>query len=171
MALSKYCLFIMLIVSTLSLQAQEKEIKWMTWEEAAVENAKTPKKIFVDVYTDWCGWCKKMDQTTFKDSAVVALMNRDFYAIHLNAEQKETIHWKGYDFNWVPGGRGGTNELASIILEGQMSFPTFVMLDSEYKTIATSPGYLLGDALVKELKFAAGEIYKTMDWQTYLSKS
>jgi len=169
MSLSKYCLFIMLLLSAAGLHGQE--IKWMTWDEAAAANAKDPKKIFVDVYTEWCGWCKKMDQTTFKDSAVVAAMNKDFYAIHLDAEQKETIHWKGYDFNWVAGGRGGTHELASIILDGQMSFPTFVMLDSEYKTIAISPGYKLGPALIKELKYAAGELYKTMDWNTYLSRS
>ena len=143
----------------------------MTWDEAALANAKNPKKIFVDVYTDWCGWCKKMDQTTFKDPAVVAAMNKDFYAIHLNAEQKETIHWKGYDFNWTPSGRGGTNELASIILNGQMSFPTFVLLDSSYTTILIAPGYILGDAMVKQLKFVSEDIYKSTDWQTYLSKS
>ena len=143
----------------------------MTWEEAAAANDKKPKKIFVDVYTDWCGWCKKMDQTTFKDSAVVELMNKDFYAVKLNAEQKETIVWKGYEFKWVPNGRGGSNELASIILDKRMSFPSFVMLDSEYKTIAISPGYKLGDALIKELKFACEEHYKTTDWQTYLSKT
>jgi len=169
MGLSKYCLFVLLVMSSISLSAQE--IKWMTWEEAAAANTKHPKKIFVDVFTDWCGWCKKMDQTTFKDSAVVEIMNKDFYAVKLNAEQKETINWQGYEFKWVPNGRGGSNELAAIILDHRMSFPSFVMLDSEYKTIAISPGYKLGDALIKELKFACEEHYKTTDWQTYLSKT
>ncbi len=169
MSLSKYFLFALLVLSSISLQAQE--IKWMTWEEAAAANAKSPKKIFVDVYTEWCGWCKKMDQTTFKDSAVVAAMNKDFYAVKLDAEQQETIHWKDMDFKWEPGGRGGTNRLAYEILDGQMSFPTFVLLDGEYARIAISPGYKLGDALLKEMKYASQELYRTIDWNTYLSKS
>lgn len=171
MALSKYCLFIMLFASTLSLLAQEKEIKWMTWDEAASANAKNPKKIFVDVYTEWCGWCKKMEQTTFKDSAVINAISKDFYAVRLDAEQKESIFWRDTEFKWEPGGRGGTNKLAYEILDGQMSFPTFVLLDGVYARIAISPGYKMPDALLKELKFASQELYRTMDWATYLSKS
>ena len=143
----------------------------MSWEEAAAANEKNPKKIFVDVYTDWCGWCKKMDQTTFKDPAVVAAMNKDFYAVKLNAEQQASIFWRDMEFKWTPTGRGGTNQLAYEILDGQMSFPSFVLLDSVYARIAISPGYKLGDALLKELKYASDELYRTMDWATYLSKT
>ena len=50
-----------------------------------------PKKIFIDVYTDWCGWCKRMDNTTFKDSVMVKFLNDNFYCVKLNAEQKEDI--------------------------------------------------------------------------------
>jgi thioredoxin-related protein len=143
----------------------------MTWEEAAAANEKNPKKIFVDVYTEWCGWCKKMDQTTFTDPSVVELMTKDFYAVKLDAEQLETIHWRDMDFKWTPGGRGGTNKLAYELLDGAMSFPSFVLLDSAYARIAISPGYKTGDAFLKELKYAAEEIYKKMDWPTYLSKT
>ncbi len=169
MSLFKYCLFTLLVLSSISLQGQE--IKWMTWEEAAMANEKNPKKIFVDVYTDWCGWCKKMDQTTFKEPAVVEIMNEDFYAVKLNAEQQASIFWRDMEFKWTPGGRGGTNKLASELLDGQMSFPSFVLLDATYARIAISPGYKIGDTLIKELKFASEEYYKTTDWQTYLSKT
>jgi len=169
MSLSKYCLFILLILSSIGLSGQE--IKWMSWEEAVAANEKNPKKIFVDVFTDWCGWCKKMDQTTFKEPAVVELMNKEFYAVKLNAEQKETIVWRDMEFKWEAGGRNGMNRLAYEILDGQMSFPSFVLLDGEFARIAISPGYKLGDALLKELKYASDEVYKTTDWQTYLSKS
>jgi len=47
-------------------QAQE-QIQWMKFEEAIAANANNPKMILVDVYTDWCGWCKKMDKETFTD--------------------------------------------------------------------------------------------------------
>ena len=146
-------------------------IKWMTWNEAVTANEKTPKKIFVDVYTDWCGWCKRMDQTTFMDSTLVAYMNEHFYAIKLNAEQKESIFWKDYEFKWVAGGRNGYNELAAIILEKQMSYPSFVMLDEEFIRIMISPGYKDPTNMLKELKFAQQEAYKSMSWDEYFSKS
>ena len=46
------------------------EIEWLTWDEAITRMATEPKKIFVDVYTDWCGWCKRMDATTFSDKEI-----------------------------------------------------------------------------------------------------
>ena len=52
-------------------QDNAQKIKWMTFEEAVKLNETTPKKIFIDVYTDWCGWCKRMDQTTFRNEEVV----------------------------------------------------------------------------------------------------
>lgn len=169
MTLLKYCLFALLF--TITAQAIGQEINWMTWEEATAANEKAPRKIFVDVYTDWCGWCKKMDVTTFVDPAVVEIMNKSFYAVKLNAEQKEPIVWQGETYEWFAGGRNGAHRLAYDLLDGQFSFPTFVMLDSEYKRIAISPGYKLGDALNKELKFAAEEYYKTTTWQEYINKT
>jgi thioredoxin-related protein len=170
MSFRKYCVIVIgLLIAT---QATSQGIQWMTWNEAAEANAKQPKKIFVDVYTDWCGWCKRMDQTTFKDSSLVAYMNEHFYAIKLNAEQKESIVWKDFEFAWVAGGRNGYNELAAIILERQMSFPSFVMLDEEFVRIMISPGYKEASAMLKQLQFAKEEIYNTgMTWETYQSKS
>jgi thioredoxin-related protein len=146
-----------------------QEIRWMTWEEAVTANAKKPKKIFVDVYTEWCGWCKRMDATTFKDPAVIALMNEKFYAVKLDAEQKESIFWRETEFKWMAGGRGGVNRLAYDLLDGKLSFPSFVMMDSNFDRIAISPGYKEGPAMLKELRFAAEEIYKTSTWQQYQS--
>lgn len=142
----------------------------MTWEEAVAANDTLPKKIFVDVYTDWCGWCKKMDSTTFKDSAVIAQMNADFYAIKLNAEQKESIFWKDKEFKWVPYKRDGVNKLAYNLLNGQLSYPAYVYLDSGFTRKLVSPGYKSGDDLIKELQFIGGEHYNKMSWQQYKSK-
>ena len=148
-----------------------QEINWMTWEEAVIANEAEPKKMFVDVYTEWCGWCKKMDKTTFKDSAVVARLNSDFYAIKLNAEQKESIFWKDKEYKWVEHKRDGINQLAYEILEGRLSYPTYILLDSTFSRILISPGYMVSEDLIRELRFASENHYKTMSWQTYKAKS
>ena len=170
MSFSKYSILVFaLLISTL---ATGQEIRWMTWDEAVAANVTSPKKIFVDVYTDLCGWCKRMDQTTFRDSTLVDYMNKHFYAIKFNAEQKETITWKGYEFKWIAGGRNGYNELAAIILERQMSYPSFVLLDEEFIRIMISPGYKDAPAMLKQLMFAAEEAYENGGtWEAYQSKS
>ncbi|HLT51685.1 MAG TPA: DUF255 domain-containing protein, partial [Arenibacter sp.] len=66
----KVLFILVLILSPGAIKAQN--ITWLSWEEAVklAETEKDPKKIFVDVYTDWCGWCKKMDKDTFQDPKV-----------------------------------------------------------------------------------------------------
>lgn len=170
MSFLKYSFIAFLLICALQVSAQE--INWMSWEEAVAANEKEPRKIFVDVYTDWCGWCKRMDATTFKDSAVVDFMNEHFYAIKLNAEQQESIHWQGFEFKWIPGGRNGVNELASIILEKRMSYPSFVLLDQEFARIMISPGYKEAPVMLKQLQFAQEEAYKNGGtWEAYQAKS
>ena len=72
-------LLLLLIISfySIAIYAQDDGINWMTWDEA-INRSKTdsvPKKMFIDFYTGWCGWCKRMDATTFKDNGVVSYMN------------------------------------------------------------------------------------------------
>lgn len=169
MSLFRYCLTTLLVLFTILLSAQE--IHWMTWEEATQANQVHPKKIFVDVYTDWCGWCKKMDATTFKDPAVIASINADFYAVKLNAEQKETIIWKEQEYKWIPYKRDGINQLAYDLLNGQLSYPTYVIMDSAFSRILVAPGYIECPDILKELTFASEEHYKKITWQEFKAKS
>ena len=144
-------------------------ITWYSWEEAIKLNDSIPKKLFIDVYTDWCGWCKRMDATTFKDSAVVEIMNRDFYAIKLDAEMKENVVFKGYTFKFDPKlGRRGCHELAASLLENRMSYPSFVAMDEEVRRITIISGYQEANPMQKILSFLAEEKYKTMSYKDYV---
>ena len=120
----------------------EKKIKWMTIEQAFAENTKTPKKIFIDVYTDWCGWCKVMDQKTFTQPAIIDYINEHYHAVKLNAEQRENITLGLQTFKYVDQGGRGVHELAAALLKGQMSYPTTVFLDEKGQMIQPLPGYL-----------------------------
>ncbi|MCB0662202.1 MAG: DUF255 domain-containing protein [Saprospiraceae bacterium] len=143
------------------------EIKWMTWEEAVKACEKEPRKIFVDCYTDWCGWCKRMDQTTFKDDAVVAFMNKNFYAVKFDAEQQEEIKWRNMTFQYVKAGRRGVHQLAYSLLDGKLSYPSFVYLNEKFDRISISKGYKEPDALQKELQWVAGNHYKNTSFKDF----
>lgn len=144
-------------------------LKWYTWEEAVELNKTKPKKLFIDVYTDWCGWCKKMDKSTFSDPAVAAYLAENFYPVKLNAEQKAEIKFAGETFKFMEGegGRGGVHTLAYSLLEGQMGYPAFVYLNEKFERIMISPGYKEAPAMLKELKFTAEEHYNKTSWDEY----
>jgi thioredoxin-related protein len=144
------------------------KITWYTWEQAMELNEKEPRKIFVDVYTDWCGWCKRMDKSTFTDPAVAEYLSKNFYPVKFNAEQKEDITFNGKTMSYVgsPGSRG-YHELAATLLDGRLGYPSFVYLNERFERIMISPGYKEPDAIMKELTFAAEEQYKNTTWEAY----
>jgi thioredoxin-related protein len=110
------------------------------------------KYFFVDLYTDWCGWCKRMDKTTFVDPAVVKLMDDKFHSVKFDAEQKEPINFNGKTYNWQPGGRKGVNQLAVELLNGRLSYPSFVVLDKNLNVKKTIIGYKKPEQLLSELQ-------------------
>ena len=148
-------------------EGEEGDLKWYTWEEAVAANEKEPRKIFVDVYTDWCGWCKVMDKKTFPIPEVKAYIEANFYPVKLDAEQKEDIIWRGVTFKWKKGGRSGYHELALSLSEGEMSFPNFVYLNEKFERIMISPGYKKPKAMMPELVFASEEKYLETTWKDF----
>lgn len=150
---------------------KDESITWFSFADGVAQSTKTKKKIFIDVYTDWCGWCKKMDASTFVNSEVVKYMNDNFVAIKLDAEQKEEITFNGYTFKHMPGGRSGVHELAHSLLSGNMGYPAFVFLDQDFKRIRISPGYKEAPQMIKELKYAKEELYKSINYELYQSSN
>jgi thiol:disulfide interchange protein len=60
-----------------------------TWAEALAKAEKENKLIFLDAYTDWCGWCKRLDATTLKDKAVGDFFNENFINVHMEMEKSK----------------------------------------------------------------------------------
>lgn len=142
-------------------------IKWMTWREMQDAQKKQPRKIMVDVYTSWCGWCKRMDASTFTNPVIVNYVNDNFYAVKFDAETKEDINFRGRDYKYVSQGMQGYNELAAEILNNQMSYPTSVYFDEKLDEIFPVPGYQESRMFETVLNYVATNSYKTAKFDDY----
>ena len=125
-----------------TLTDERKHINWLTIQEAYALTQKKPKKFVVDVYTDWCGWCKVMDRETFSKPAIVDYVNANYYPVRFNAEQTADVTLGNQTFKYISGGSHGVHELAAALLKNQMSYPTTVFLDEKFNLIQPIPGYL-----------------------------
>ena len=56
------------------------------------------KKVFIDLYTNWCGWCKRMDLTTFSDPVIVNYIKNNYYTVKFDGETKDTIVFNNHQF-------------------------------------------------------------------------
>lgn len=149
-----------------------ESIKWMTFEEAIALNKKKPKMIFVDLYTDWCGWCKKMDAETFSDPAVVRYINKKYYAVKFNAEQKEPVTFKEQEFvNPNPDKPRSTHKLALALLKNEKLYPSYVILDKASDWTYKMKGYQTPAELIPLLTYYGDGHYLKMSWSEYLAST
>lgn len=160
-----FCLAWMGINTSVRAQSQ---VRWVTWEEVQELSKKEKKKIFVHIYTDWCGWCKKMDKTTLSDENVVAFINSNYYAVRFDAETKKEIQFKGKTYGYIRYGSRGYNELASHLLHGKMSFPSLVFLDEYHNLIQAIPGYQEPKFFFMIATYFGENAYKNTPWNRYM---
>lgn len=131
-------LFLVFFSVSASAQLQEYSFE-------ALDTLKNNKPIIVFLHTNWCKYCKAMQQTTFKNEKVVSELNEKFYFIPFNAESKETITFHGHKFNYkATGNKIGVHELAEILgtYNNKLEYPTTVVLNTKYEIILQYPAML-----------------------------
>lgn len=139
-------------------QTSSEPIEWLDFETAVERNKKDKKPFFIDMYTDWCGWCTKMDVSTFQDPDVVKFINKNFHAVKFNPETTKAVAFRGrlYEKKRYPNlGNKEYNELGVSLLDSRMSFPTFVILSKNEVKMGTIPGYQAPGVLISKAKSIA----------------
>jgi thioredoxin-related protein len=161
---------LLVVIIIVFLSADNPKVKWYTMDEAVELNKKNPKKIFVDVYTDWCGWCTKMDKNTFAKPNVANYMNKHFYNVKFNAEGYEKVNFNGRLFENTDKTKRSTHPFAAALLQGKMSYPSYVFLDENNRGITVLKGYREEEYFMSFLKFIVSDSYKTMTYDEYAKK-
>jgi thioredoxin-related protein len=167
----KLLIYNLIVLLTLQSALAQKSVKWKTFEEAVKSVEQKPRKIFIDMYTDWCGWCKKMDKDTFENPVIAEYINKHFYPVKFDAERKDTVMFMGHRFvNTNPERSRHSHELARTLLNGKMSYPSFVFMDEELRVITVVPGYFPPTDFEPVLHFFATNAYRTTSWEDFKAK-
>jgi thioredoxin-related protein len=163
----KYLVLFSMLLLVGSMTAQK--INWLTMNEAVATQAENPKKIFVDMYTNWCGPCKLMDRNTFSNKDVISYINENFYAVKFNAEGNETINADGQSFT-NPGydpakayRRNSSHEFTTYM--GVNAYPTILFIDEEGNLINRVKGYKTPQQMELYLKFFGTELWESIQTQ------
>lgn len=127
-------LFVLLLLSALPLSAQIP-FQSGSFESLLAQCKKEKKLLLIDAYTDWCGWCKVMDQKTFSDSAVGKLAATSFISVKFEMEKSEDGRMLAARYN-------------------VRQYPTVLILNHEGKLIYTIEGFSPPQVFLEELERA-----------------
>ena len=161
-------IFIFIVLMTFSASIAQ-DINWMTFDEALAAQDKNPKKIMMDVYTNWCGPCKMLDKNTFGNEDVIDYVNKNFYAVKFNAEGNEVVTYNNKTFSnpdykaELKNRRNSAHQLSRYL--NVSAYPTIVFFDEDSKVIAPIRGYQKPQQIELYLKMFSTDKYKELTTQ------
>lgn len=162
-------LFAVFAISGLSAQEKIEWIKIDQLEKSIGQTNNQGKKILVDCYTDWCGWCKRMDKDTFSDTLIAKIMNYYFIAVKFDAECQENITLKGkeYKSNGTTSKKKNPHQLAYYLLNNRLSYPSFSIMNTDLNVIEVIAGYNNPNEFEKMLVFFGEGLNTELDYNQF----
>lgn len=137
-------------------------VQWKRWNEGLEAARRTGRPVLVDVYTDWCGWCRRMDADVYARPDVGEYLEGHFVLVKLNAESSEATPWQGQ--------KQTARTLSNAF--GVSGFPTTVFLDSEGQRLVNVPGYIPAERFLLLLRYIGdGHMARNVGWDDYVKQT
>lgn len=133
------------------------EGEWLGFSAAVQKAGETQRIVLVDVYTDWCGWCKKMDRDVYADAEVQEVLGEYFVTAKLDAESATEHPFQGQK----------ASERAIAKAFGITGYPTTLFLTEEGEAITILPGYIPKETFLKVLEYIHTHAYETQSWEEF----
>lgn len=158
--LSTLAITLVLFSGSYSASGTKNELKWQSFDSGLTEARKTNKKILIDVYTDWCRWCKKMDKDVYGDTKVAEYLAEHYVTVRLNAESNTAANYRDKSLT--------ERELAGAF--GVTGYPTTLFMESNGDLITSVSGYREAAQFMNIARYIGGDHYKKMKFEEFLKK-
>ena len=158
----------LIILSSAKVNPSHREkLDWMDMNELSAQLNNQSKPVLIDLYTNWCYWCKVMDKKTYNNSKVVAYISEHFYPVKLNAESKKIIYWKEKSYNYNNSYK--INDFALYATSGEIGFPATIIIPDAHSEPISIPGFLEPKEIEPILKYFGEGAYKNQNYIVYKS--
>ena len=133
--------FVIVLLMVFASTFVSAQVKWYSWNEGYAKAKKENKIVVMDVYTEWCGWCKVMDKKTYTHATVISKMASAFIAIKINPETDKNLTYDGKVYT----GKELVDLLSKNMVEG---YPTTIFFYLKSKKVYLEVGYLATEKFI-----------------------
>jgi thioredoxin-related protein len=150
--------FVLFITGCASQSTELPDVQWVSLEQAQDFASIDGRKIMVDVYTDWCEFCKKLEETVYPDSTVRLSLNTFYHSVKLNGESDQEVTFNGETMSMY--------QFAQRL--GVRSYPTILFIDSNGELILQINGFMPVTDFQNMLVFIGQEAYKKTEFHDFV---
>lgn len=138
-------------------------INWVSLEKAVELNKKKPKKILINMYTNWCNSCRVTTHSSIQNPINAKYINEHYYAVNMDIQMNDSITFMGNTFYK----KGFFHDFAMAALQNNVILPMQIILNEENHIVNKMPYYLSPQFMETILHYFADNSYKTVKWEEY----
>ncbi|MBI5170322.1 MAG: DUF255 domain-containing protein [Candidatus Eisenbacteria bacterium] len=140
--------------------ASAGKVDWRSWDDGLARAKSGNRFVVVDVYTDWCGWCRRMEADVYARRDVSEYLDSKFVTVKLNAESGELVH-------------RGERSMSARTLASQFQvtgYPTTIFLRPDGERLANVPGYIPAEKFLLLLRYIGdGHMDRGEKWEDFVA--